>query len=168
MGSNAVTGAPVKKRLSQAAAEAVLAPETEKVFLHLLTVETSGGAPLRFVDNNQHVTSRGEIFYAAGFSIILPEQTDNAPRPCRLAIDNTDLSIYQEIKKAAGQEIIITVSVIMADTPDAYERGPLKYKLRNVRATKETIEGEVHDLYLTDRKYPKDTYTPEDFEGMFF
>jgi hypothetical protein len=155
-------------RISQEAAAAVLASETEKVFLHILTIETSGGAVLRFVDNNQNITSRGNEFFAAGFTIILPEQTDNAPRPCRLAIDNTDLSIFQTIKQAAGQDVTVTVCVIMAETPDVYERGPLKYRLRNVRATKETIEGEVYDFYLADRKFPKDTYTPEDFEGMFF
>jgi len=155
-------------RLSPAATGAVLAPETGKVFLHLLTIETSGGAILRFVDNNQNIVSRGDTYSAAGFTIILPEQTDDAPRPCRLAIDNTDLSIYQVIKQAAGQSVSITVAVIMADTPDVYERGPLKYRLRNVRATKETIEGEVYDFYLSDRKFPKDTYSPEDFEGMFF
>ena len=155
-------------RISTDAVAAVTAPETEKVFLHLLTIETSGGAVLRFVDNNQNVTSRGNEFYAAGFSIILPEQTDNAPRPCRLAIDNTDLAIFQTIKQAVGQAVHVTVCVIMADTPDVYERGPLKYLLRNVRATKETIEGEVYDFYLIDRKFPKDTYTPEDFEGLFF
>jgi len=155
-------------RISTDAVAAVTAPETEKVFLHLLTIETSGGAKLRFVDNNQNITSRGNEFYAAGFSIILPEQTDNAPRPCRLAIDNTDLAIFQTIKQAVGQSVHVTVCVIMADTPDVYERGPLKYLLRNVRATKETIEGEVYDFYLIDRKFPKDTYTPEDFEGLFF
>jgi len=155
-------------RVSQAAVAAVTAPETERVFLHLLTIETSGGAVLRFVDNNQNITSRGNEFYAAGFSLILPEQTDNAPRPCRLAIDNTDLAIFQTIKQAAGQDVTVTVCVIMADTPDVYERGPLKYRMRNVRATKETIEGEVYDFYLIDRKFPKDTYTPEDFEGMFY
>jgi len=155
-------------RVSQNAASAVLSPETEKVFLHLLTIETSGGAMLRFVDNNQNITSRGNEFYAAGFTLILPEQTDNAPRPCRLAIDNTDLSIFQTIKQAVGQQVSVTVCVIMADTPDVYERGPLKYLLRNVRATKETIEGEVYDFYLIDRRFPKDTYTPKDFEGLFF
>jgi len=156
-------------RLSTEATEAVLSPETEKVFLHLLTIEVSDfGTVLRFVDNNQHITSRGNVYTAAGFTIILPEQTDNAPRPCRLAIDNTDLSIMQEIKKAVGKEITVTVCVILADTPDVYEKGPLKYKLRNVRANKETIEGEIFDFYLIDRKFPKDTYTPEDFEGMFF
>jgi len=155
-------------RISQDAAAAVLAPETEKVFLHLLTIETSGGAVLRFVDNNQNITSRGTEFYAAGFTLILPEQTDNAPRACRLAIDNTDLSIFATIKQAVGQSVNVTICVIMADTPDVYERGPLKYLLRNVRASKETIEGEVYDFYLIDRKFPKDTYTPEDFEGLFF
>jgi len=155
-------------RLSPEATEAVLAPETEKVFLHLLTIETSGGAILRFVDNNQNITSRGIEYFAAAFTIILPEQTDNAPRPCRLAIDNTDLAIFQNIKQAVEQDIFVTVCVIMADTPDVYERGPLKYRLRNVRASKETIEGEVYDFYLLDRKFPRDTYTPEDFEGLYF
>jgi hypothetical protein len=155
-------------RLSPEATAAVTAPETEQVFLHLLTIEVSGGAVLRFVDNNQNITSRGDIFNAAGFSIILPEQTDNTPRPCRLAIDNTDLAIFQTIKQAVGRDVTATVCVIMASTPDVYERGPLKYRLRNVRATKETIEGEVYDFYLLDRKFPKDTYAPEDFEGMFF
>jgi hypothetical protein len=155
-------------RISPKATEAVLAPETEKVFLHLLTIETSGGAVLRFIDNNQNVTSRGNEYAAAGFTILLPEQTENAPRPCRLAIDNTDLSIFQTIKQAVGQDIFVTVCVVMADTPDVYERGPLKYRLRNVRASKETIEGEVYDFYLIDRKFPRDTYTPEDFEGLFF
>jgi len=155
-------------RLSPPATEAALAPETEKVFLHLLSIETSGGAVLRFVDNNQNVTSRGNEYFAAGFTIVLPEQTDNAPRPCRLAIDNTDLAIFGTIKQAVGQDVDATVCVIMADTPDVYERGPLKYRLRNVQATKEAVTGEVYDFYLTDRKFPRDTYTPEDFEGMFF
>jgi hypothetical protein len=155
-------------RLSPEATGAALAPETEKVFLHLLTIETSTGAALRFVDNSQNIASRGNEYYAAGFTLILPEQTDNSPRPCRLAIDNTDLAIFQTIKSAVGQDVFVTVCVIMAETPDVYERGPLRYRLRNVRATKEAIEGEVHDFYLADRKFPWDTYSPEDFEGMFF
>ena len=155
-------------RISPAATLAVLAPETGKVFLHLLTIETSGGAVLRFVDNNQNITSRGFEYSAAGFTIILPEQSGGAPLPCRLAIDNTDLSLFTVIKQAAGHDIAVTVCLIMSDTPDIYERGPLKYRLRNVRASKEAIEGEVYDFYLADRKFPKDTYAPEDFEGLFF
>jgi hypothetical protein len=155
-------------RLSTEAAAAVTAAETEKVFLHLFTIEVAGGAALRFVDNNQNIISRGNEFFAAAFTVILPEQTGNAPRPCRLAIDNTDLAVFQVIKQAAGREVTATVCVIMADNPDAYKRGPLKYRLRNVRATKETVEGEVCDFYLSDRKFPKGAYSPEDFEGMFF
>jgi hypothetical protein len=155
-------------RLSDAATGAVLAPETEKVFLHLITIETSGGAILRFVDNTQDIVSLGNTFYAAGFSIILPEQSTNGPSPCKLAIDNTDLSIFQTIKQAVGQTVTVSICIIMSDTPDIYERGPLKYKLRNVKASKATIEGEVYDFYIADRKFPKDTYSPDDFEGMFF
>jgi hypothetical protein len=155
-------------RLSGEATRAVLSPETGRVFLHLLTIETSGGAVLRFTDNTQNVVSRGETFAAAAFTIILPEQGSDGPRPCKLAIDNTDLSIFTTIKTAVGQTITITICVVMADTPDVYERGPLNYRLRNVRATKETVEGEVYDFYIADRKFPKDTYSPEDFEGMYF
>ena len=155
-------------RLSRQATAAVTAAETEKVFLHLITIEVSGGALLRFVDNNQNIVSRGETFTGVGFTVILPEQSDDAPRPCRLVIDNTDLAIYQHIKQAVGLTVTVTVCVIMADTPDVYERGPLKYLLRNVQATKETISGELHDFYLADRRFPKDAYAPEDFPGMFF
>ena len=155
-------------RLSGPAARAVLAPETEQVFLHLLSIETSGGAVLLFVDNTQDITSRGQTFTAAGFTIILPEQSSDGPRPCKLAVDNTDLSIFRTIKLAAGQTITASICVVMADTPDVYERGPLKYRLRNVRATKESVEGEVYDFYITDRKFTKGTYAPEDFEGMYF
>ena len=155
-------------RLSQAATAAVTAPETEKVFLHLITIEVSGGALLRFVDNNQDIVSRGDTFSAAGFTIILPEQSNDSPRPCRLAIDNTDLAIYQHIKQAAGLTVTVSVCVIMADAPDVYERGPLKYFLRNVQASAETISGELYDFYLSDRRFPKDAYAPEDFPGLFF
>jgi hypothetical protein len=155
-------------RLSDPATRAVLAPETDKVFLHLLTIETSGGMVLRFVDNTQDVVSQGQTFTAAGFTIILPEQSSDGPRPCKLAIDNTDLAVFTTIKLAVGQTTTVTICVITADAPDIYERGPLKYRLRNVRATKETIEGEVYDFYIADRKFPKDTYSPEDFEGMYF
>jgi hypothetical protein len=155
-------------RVSDEAARAVLAPETDKVFLHLLTIETSGGAVLRFVDNTQDIVSRGETFLAAGFTIILPEQSAGGQQPCRLAIDNTDLVIFKTIKQAVNQTITATICVIMAHTPDVYERGPLKYRLRNVRATKETIEGEVYDFYIADRKFPRHTYSPDDFAGMYF
>jgi hypothetical protein len=155
-------------RLSGAAAAAVLAPETDRVFLHLLTIETSGGAILRFVDNNGSIVSRGETFQAAGFTIVLPEQTADAPRPCKLAIDNTDLAIFQTIKMAVGQTITVSICVVMANTPDVYERGPLKYCLRNVQANKSTVEGELYDFYIADRKFPGGTYSPDDFEGMYF
>jgi len=155
-------------RLSREATAAVTAPETEKVFLHLITIEVSDGPVLRFVDNNQDIASRGDMFTSVGFTVILPEQSDSSPRPCRLAIDNTDLAIYQHIKQAVGQTVSVSVCVIMADTPDVYERGPLKYLLRNVQATKETISGELYDFYLADRKFPRDTYAPEDFQGLFF
>jgi hypothetical protein len=155
-------------RLSDPATRAVLAPETDKVFLHLLSVGIAGSPTLRLVDNTSDVVSRGETYSAVGFSIILPEQTADGPRPCKLSIDNADLAIFSAIKWAVNKTVTITVCVVMADTPDVYERGPLKYRLRNVRATKEAIEGEVYDFYLTDRKFPKDTYAPEDFEGMYF
>jgi hypothetical protein len=155
-------------RLSPEATRAVLAPETDKVFLHLIDIETSGGAVLRFVDNTRDVTSRGNTYAAAGFTVILPEQGAEGPRPCRLAIDNTDLAVFHTIKQAAGQTVTVSIGVVMAHTPDVYERGPLKYRLRNVRVTKAAIEGEVYDFYLADRKFPKDTYAPDEFEGMFF
>ncbi len=144
--------------------------DTDAVFLHLLKISVEGKEPLRFVDNTEAVVSNGESYSPVAFEIQLPEQSqDGKTSPCRLAVDNVDRVIAETVKNAdaAGLKIYAEVSLIMAQTPDTPERGPIKFLLRNVTVTKNDVRGELYDSFIYDRKIPEGVYTPNDFPGLF-
>lgn len=161
-------------QLSTNAKEAMTAPETEEVLLNLLDVKYDGGSILRVVDNNQEITSNGKSYTPCSFNVILPDQSSDGNKSCRLQIDNTDISIYRAIKSAVIQsrndnkDITCTAAVIMASEPDNYIEGPLTFILRNINADVNSITGELYDSYMHDKKFTTLTYNPNDFPGMFF
>ncbi len=163
-----------EKNLTPAAKKAMLAPETDAVLLHLLTIKYDEEVLLRVVDDKKELISNGNTFIPCGFKILLPDQTSDGNKTCRLQIDNSDIAIYREIKTAAlnsikdKKKITCDVGVIMASEPDIFIQGPLTFILRNITATVQSVSGELSDLYMHDRKFSSLTYNPEDFPGMFF
>lgn len=161
-------------QLSTNAKKAMTAPETDEVLLNLLTVSYDGTAILRVVDNTQEITSNGQTYTPCGFTVLLPDQSGDGNKSCRLMIDNTDIAIYRAIKSAVIQsrnenkEISCTAAVIMASEPDNYIEGPLNFILRNINADVNAISGELFDSYMHDRKFTAMTYNPNDFPGLFF
>lgn len=162
------------ENLSPNAKKAMTAPETAEVLLNLLTISYNGNAILRVVDDNKEIVSHGKTFNPCSFGVLLPDQTSDGNKTCRLQIDNTDISIYREIKAAAirslneKKKITCDVGVIMASEPDNFIQGPLTFALRNINATVQSVTGELYDLYMHDRKFTALTYNPEDFPGMFW
>jgi hypothetical protein len=160
--------------LTTNAKAAMTAPETNEVLLNLLTISYDGQAILRVTDNKETIQSGGEDYEPCGFKILLPDQTSDGNKTCRLQIDNTDISIYRTIKSAVIQsrnekkEITCTAAVIMASEPDNYIEGPLSFILRNIKADVNSITGELYDSYMHDRKFTILTYNPDDFPGLFF
>ncbi|MBP5283656.1 MAG: DUF1833 family protein [Treponema sp.] len=150
------------------------APETEEVLLHILTVKYDDEVLFRVVDDKKELVSNGNTFIPCSFTVLLPDQTSDGNKTCRLQIDNTDIAVYKAIKSAAirsineKKKITCDAGVIMASEPDAYIQGPLTFVLRNITATVQSITGELYDLYMHDRKFSALTYNPEDFPGMFF
>lgn len=163
-----------RENLSENAINAMTAPETAEVLLNLLTIKYNDEPILRVVDDKQEITSNGSTFFPCGFTVLLPDQTSDGNKTCRLQIDNADISIYREIKAAAinsinqKKKITCDVAVIMASEPNNYIEGPLTFALRNIHATIQSITGELYDLYMSDRKFSALTYNPEDFPGMFW
>ena len=154
--------------LSETAVEAVQAEESAAVFLNLLKIEVEGFDPLYFVDNTEAVTSNGIVYNPCGFNVVLPAQNDDGTsKSCRLEVDNVDRAISQAVISAANKQIICTISIIIAQTPDVIERGPIRMILRNVSITKSTVSGELYDFYIYDRKIPEGVYNPQDFPGLF-
>jgi hypothetical protein len=146
----------------------ILRDETAAVFLHLLKLEAGGMEPLFLVDNTEPVSSNGVVYAPCAFRCVLPEQSDDgASRPCRLEIDNVDRRIAEIAAETVNVQVALTVSVVMAQNPDVVETGPLRFVLRNVTVSRETVQAELYDFYLCDRNLPGLRYSPQDFPGLF-
>lgn len=162
------------RNLSANASRAMTAPETEAVLLNLLTIYYDGEAVLRVVDDKQEITSNGNTYTPCGFTVLLPDQSSDGNKTCRLKIDNTDIAVYKAIKSSIissineKKKITCSAAVILASEPDNYIEGPLYFVLRNINADVNAVTGELYDFFMHDRKFSSLTYTPEDFPGMFF
>jgi hypothetical protein len=142
--------------------------ESAAVFLYLVKLEAEGIDPLYLVDNTGPVTSGGITYTPCAFKCVLPEQGDDgASKPCRIEIDNVDRRIAEIAEETVNVRVTLTVSVVMAQTPDLIETGPLRFILRNIGVSKETVQAELYDFYLYDRNLPGLRYSPLDFPGLF-
>jgi hypothetical protein len=142
--------------------------ETSAVFLYLLKLEAPGMDPLYLVDNTEPVTSNGATYTPCAFTCVLPEQNDDGTaKPCRIEIDNTDRRIAEIAAETVSVQVTLTVSVVMARNPGVIETGPLRFILRNITVSKETVQAELYDFYVYDRNLPGLRYAPQDFPGLF-
>ena len=155
-------------KLSKRAIEALNRNETDEIFLYCLEIEVEGEEAWRFVNNNEDIISDWKRYTACGFTVSLPSQkNETGSETCRLSIDNIDSRIMQFISKGIGKKITAKIIIILADTPDIIEKGPLKFILRNVSVDKATVQGDLYDFYLFDRNIPEGRFTPKDFPGLF-
>lgn len=148
--------------------QAATAQETEAVLLTLLTIYVDDEPELYLVDDKQSITSNGHVHYPCSFKAILPDQSSDGNKICKLQIDNSDLAIYKTIKSAIGHKITCDVGVILSTSPSVYEQGPFNFILRNIIANVSTITGDLYDMYIQDRKLTNIKYTPDTFPGLFF
>ena len=154
--------------MTEEAKREVIRDETAAVFLHLLKLEAEGVDPLYLVDNTETVTSGGITHTPCAFRCVLPEQNDDGTsRPCRVEIDNVDRRIAEIAEETVNARVTLTVSVVMARNPDVIELGPLRFILRNIGVSKETVQAELYDFYVYDRNLPGLRYSPRDFPGLF-
>ncbi|WP_147613865.1 DUF1833 family protein [Treponema pectinovorum] len=154
--------------ISKKAIEAVTAEETQEVFLTILKIYVDDSVFIRIVNDNQNLTIKGEEYFACAFTAILPDQTGDGNKNCRLQIDNTDVSIYKIIKSSIGHKVTCDIAVVLSSSPEIYECGPFNFVLRNISADKNAITADLYDLYIQDRKATVFTYSPQDFPGMYF
>ena len=148
---------------------AVFAPETGEVFLLLLTIQHADiGSPdtLYFVNNYEDVTSNGDVYTAYPFLIDLPADIEDQLPQVELVIDNVDRSIIETIRTLTGPPAV-TLSVVLADSPNTVEAGPFEMTLRTAEWDALTIRGNLQPQDILNEPYPGDAYTPQDFSGLF-
>lgn len=153
--------------LSTAARSAFFAPETDEVVLLLLTIEEDSlEDPIRVVHNTESIVSRGETFLPFAFSIELPVESGDAPRPVRIQIDAVDQSVIRAIRLAASQPKV-TMEVVLASDPDTVEAGPFVLRLESASYTAVSIVGEISFEGVERVRSNNHKFTPYLFPDLF-
>lgn len=153
------------RTLSGNALASIHAVNTAEVWLVLLTISGSGMTTIRVVNNTADITSRGQVYQAFPFEIILPtEDGDNVPR-ASLRIDNVDRQIVEAVRQIQTPPQV-TIEVIMASAPDTPEVSFANLVLRNVTYDAGYVQGELayESIFTEAVTY---TMTPSRFPGLF-
>lgn len=155
------------RALSSAAKQAIYAQETSQAAFCLITITGVGiGTPLRFVNNQQDVTSRGNTYIATAFSIALPDERDDAPPRVTLSLDNVDRAMIPTIRTLT-QAPTVALEIVFSGTPETVEAGPFNFTLRNVDYTADLISGDLFFEDFLNESFPADSFSPNNFPGLF-
>jgi len=155
------------RTVSLSAMQGVMAQETAEVYLILLTVD-HGDIPstIRFVNNTEDITSNSDVYTAFPFEVTMPDDKEDKEPLAELRIDNVSRTLVDEIRLIQSPPII-TLSVIIASTPDTIEWGPLEFETRGVTYTATSIIFRLGYSTFISEPFPYKAFDTIDFPGMF-
>lgn len=156
----------MSRPLSANAVSAILAENTGEVFLVIVTItHASLATPLRFVNNNEDITSSGNVFTAFPFEVNLPQEQESQEYRAQLRIDNIDRQVSDAIR-ALPTTPSVNLEVVLASSPDTVELS-FDFSVESVEISDTTVTAELVDADLTREPYPGDVFNPVDFPALF-
>lgn len=154
------------RTLSGTALASIHAQETGEVWLVLLTIShPSMATPIRVVNNNEDITSRGALYQAFPFDIVLPGEDPDGITKAVLRFDNVERTAITAIRSLTSPPSV-TIEVILASAPDTVEIAFGGLTLRNVTYDAVQVEGELLFESLWTEPITV-TMTPSRFPGLF-
>lgn len=157
----------MSRTISEATRAALYAPQTEEIFLVLLTIDHADlEAPLRVCNNTQNITSRGETYIAYPFELTLPDDEDNRQPRARLVIDNVDRQIVQTVRQLTSSPTVM-IDIIRAAAPDVVEAQFQDFRFTNITYDSHVVEGDLTVEDFTAEPYPAASFSPSLFPGLF-
>lgn len=156
----------MSRSLSSPALESAFAQETGEVWLVLCTItHPSLPTPLRFVNDMQSLTSRGNLYQAFPFEVEFPEEDVDSAGEARIVLDNIDQSIVKAIRAMSGAPEI-TLEVVLASNPDQVEAQFPGMALRDARYDVARVTGTLRFEDITTEPISVEM-TPQRFPGLF-
>lgn len=152
--------------LSSNATAGMLAPQTNEIALHLLTITQDSIATLRIVDSREDVISNSETFTAAAFNVVMPKQIGNKQGSVRLVLANVARQFTEIIRSLTGPATV-RLDIILAATPDVIEVGPIYFQTTTIQYdVKQIVINAAHENILSE-PWPADDFTPQNAPGLF-
>ncbi len=153
--------------LSEQARQSLYAPETEDIFLILLTISHEGmSGPVRVTSDAVDTVSRGNSFVPFPFDLVLPDDQENRSPRARLVIDNIDRQIVQALRDIATAPAVL-IEIVRAADPDVVEARFVDFRLTNVSYDAFRVEGDLTIEDFTSEPFPAAIFSPNLFPGLF-
>lgn len=154
------------RSLSDRATESQNAEATGEVWLPLVEIAHPELAePIRVVNNNENITSNGNLFVAWDFEMVLPGEDPDNPSTARLDIGNIDPVIIKSLREISGPPAV-TVQIILAADPDLVEIEFAGLALRNAKYDAGKISGDLAFEEILSEPVAT-MLTPAMFPGLF-
>jgi hypothetical protein len=145
---------------------AINASSTQQAFLFLLTFTTQTGV-IRVVNNNVDITSRGDLYTAYPFQIVLDADTGDKQPEISLTIDNVDQYLVEMIRGFLDPPSV-KLELVLSGTPDTVEKTVDYLRLGNASYDSLSIQGKLIPINILQRKFPAENYTATRFPDLFY
>lgn len=153
------------REFSVTATAALVAEETDEVFLDLLIIDHADlAAPIRLVRNMENITHLGQTYIGMPFDIELPDEGER-PGEARVSVDNVSREITNAIRSITSPPTVV-YRLIVASDPDVIEYELSGLTLRDVTYDIGVVQGYLRYEDLTVEPVA-DTITPSRFPSMF-
>ena len=155
--------------LSQGALQAILASATEKVFLECLTITHSEIDTVRVVNDSQNLDRVEGTYTRFPFQVSAATQTQDRPPAINITADAVDQQIILALRQLAGKRELakIRYEVVLADTPDTVEFGPVNFEFDSMStdsATQVSVRASFLKGALNDA-FPSKQFAPSNVSG---
>ena len=141
--------------------------QTAEVFVTLVEFDHDDlPSPIRFTNNSEPVTSGGDVYSPLPFDISLPQDDPDTPPRAQMRIDGVTQELTSALRTIQTAPDV-TISVVLASQPDTVEATWSAFKLRNIRYSASTVEGELVVESFINETYPSGRMTPSTFPGLF-
>lgn len=155
------------RNVSLAAIQGALAQQTSEVYLVLLEIDHANlGTPLRFVNNSENVTSNSNLYTAFPFAVVLPDDQESREPRAEIRIDNISREIIDEVRSLSTYPTM-TLSVILASSPNTIEWGPLEFITQGANYDANTITFSLVYSVFAEEPFPYRVFDTINFPGMF-
>lgn len=155
--------------LSPEGIKAVLAQHTDEVFLNCLRIShPSLTDDIRLVCSKRNLTHAGEEYIALGFTVRLPNDSEEGVAQFAVELDNTDRRIVKAVRgMAGGVPATMTFFAVLASNTESVEVGPYEATMREVPYDFQKVTGACNFEDHLNQKYPAHSFTPNRFPGLF-
>jgi len=146
--------------LSSIGLRSALDQMTSQVWLECLTLTHASISTLRLVNDKKDLVRSAGTYIAFPFEFQDFVRSDDQSVSATITVSNVDQRIVQALRSLVGKPNI-AYEVVLADTPNVIERGPMDFICQQFTSNIKTITLTVaFKLNILNNAFPKDQFAP--------